>query len=275
MVLSMYSQGPEGRMRNLLIIGADHQERVAYATSLSLTLLCQQQSAGCRQCHNCMRVLGGTHPNVIIIEPLGSDAEGASKEISLRGDIKIEQIRRVIVESAKANYEEGTAIFVITHMHQITKAAANALLKSIEESSDKKVFFALAPSKVSVLPTIASRLIAVHLKPAPQSEELPMGVVEIIRTITAKPSEERFPLTKQFAVKRPELLAELASYQDVCHALLRAFFDSNHPMHAYALAPPVANGISQALHNAMEHLHNNASPLLVVEQMLFHHWPYA
>lgn len=261
-------------MKNLLITGADHEERMKYATSLSMDLLCQQGKVACGQCHNCERVQKGVHPNVILIEPLGTTSEDAIKETDRQGDIKIEQVRRIIEESFKANCEEGRAIFVITHMHQITKAAANALLKSIEESSSKKVFLALSPSRASVLPTIASRLVVLQIKPAPLPTTLSLEMVNDILAITATLPEERFAIAKRFPKERQELLLKLGEFEEVCHALARIFYDKQKIPHP-SLGPLVALGISQALKNAMDFLHKNANPLLVIENMLFHHWPYA
>lgn len=269
----MNTMNANGYTRNVLITGADQQERIKYATSLSMLILCKQNQGrnGCGECHNCIRVLGGTHPNIMIIEPQSADAEAFAKE----NDIKIEQIRELNRESAKANYEEGVALFVITHMHQITKAAANALLKSIEESGENKIFLALAPSRVSVLPTIASRLVALPIKPSLKNEELSTSLIDNIWDITTNAPENRFHFTKQFAGKRLSLLTQLALLEDTCHALLRAFYDSEHPFHHRGLSPSVAKGISEALNQAILLSHKNVHAPLIVENMLFNHWPYA
>ncbi len=133
------------------------------------------------------------HPNLVLIEPEDSDTN----------DIKIEAIRRLIEESHKANFEPGKAVFIITHMHQITKTAANALLKSIEESKENKVFLALAPSKMAVLPTIASRLISVIIKPEMVSDEYcDEKLVKNIYSITTTAPTLRFPLCELFPSTR-------------------------------------------------------------------------
>lgn len=255
-------------MKNLLITGAHHDERMKYATSLAMDLLCQfaSGSSNCRNCHNCLRVISRTHPNLVIIEP--EDCE--------TNDIKIEAVRRLIEESHKANFETGKAIFIITHMHQITKTAANALLKSIEESHENKIFLALAPSRTAVLPTIASRLISVIIKPEPSCDELyDEKIVKIIYSITTTSPTLRFSLCEPFPSTRPELIQNLQILIETCHELLRAHYRQNHPLHAQSLGPLVTLKLSEALHQALIMLNKNASPRLVSENLILSEWPYA
>jgi len=274
MVIPMNSAVPKLRTSNLLITGADHSDRMKCATSLTMALLCRQNPACGGQCPNCLRVLSFVHPNVMIIEPSRRDQDETLKDSEYQGDIKIEQIRRIIEESYKANFEDGKAIFIITHMHQITKAAANALLKCLEENNESKVFFALAPQRASVLPTIASRLVVHTLKPSSHSPDHPPKTISDIYAITATPPEERFVLSKQFSKERLLLLPELELMQETCHHLVKAYYDERHPHHP-GINPPLGLGISEALTEAMELLKRNANPGLVMENLLFHQWPYA
>lgn len=251
-------------MRNLLITGADHEERMKYATSIIMRLLCDAP-APCGHCHHCERIKTGIHPNVVIIEPQDLDTT----------DIKIEAVRRVIEESHKANFEKGQAIFMVTHMHQITKAAANALLKSIEESKENKVFLALAPSRMAVLPTIASRLISVIIKPSLSHGLLDAQLVKKIWSITSKMPAQRFLACEQFPQSRAELVNNLRDLSEVCHELLKAHFDKNHPEHLHSLAPSLAYKLSEALSQATGLLQKNVNPRLITEQLVLRDWPYA
>lgn len=261
------------KTRNLLLTGADQSDRMKYATSLAMALLCQTKNA-CGQCIHCTRVQSRTHPNLIIIEPENRDQNEDFKDSEAQGDIKIDQIRLLNKENQKANFEDGKMIFIITHMHQITKAAANALLKSLEESSEKKVFFALAPSRFSVLPTIASRLVVQTIKPLPLMSDSAAKTISDIHAITATSPSMRFALCKKFPLERALLVPELLLLQDACHKLLRAFYDDKDPHHP-GLSPQVALKISDALSKALEYCSKNANPLLVIEHMLFQQWPYA
>ncbi len=261
-------------MNNLLITGALHEDRLRYATALSMAWLCinPEKNQACKTCRNCSRVLAKCHPNLTYIEPANNDSEeGESKNLS--GDIKIDQVRHIISENQKANYEDGIAIFIITHIHQITKGAANALLKSIEESGEKKVFLALAPSKTSVLPTIASRLISVFVKPSPLTTEADEGIAQKITSITKVRPSQRFKLCEQFSSSRAELLVELENIHEQCHTLLRSYFTSGNPHPS--LHPSLVLGIAHALNDACDLLERNINPRLVIEQLILRDWPYA
>ncbi len=268
-----YTLGGEA-MNNLLITGALHEDRLQRATALSMAWLClkNEKNHGCGTCHNCLRVLAKCHPNITYIEPAHSETEeGEAKNLS--GDIKIDQVRSIITENQKANYEDGLAIFIITHIHQITKGAANALLKSIEESGAKKVFIGLAPSRTSVLPTIASRLISVFVKPSLLTKEPDENIVKKINAITQVRPTQRFKLCEQFSSSRAELLVELENIHEECHTLLRSFYEPDNPHHL--LHPVLVLSIGNALSHACDLLERNINPRLVVEQLILRDWPYA
>jgi hypothetical protein len=251
-------------MRNILITGAHHEERMKYATSLAMKLLCNDTTKGCATCHNCQRVAARAHPNVFFIEP----EEDSS-------DIKIDAVRKLIEESHKANFEAGNAVFIITHMHKATKASANALLKSIEESSSHKIFLALAPSSTTVLPTIRSRLRTFIIKPAPLGEALDTKVVDLIIGITSLSPTKRFAYIEQFPVARAELIEKLHFLTDTCHELLRAYYQYQNPLHTKTLAPLVILKLSEALHKALDFVQKNAHTRLVIEHLILSEWPYA
>jgi hypothetical protein len=258
----LVSQGKlVSNMRNLLITGAHHEARMKYATSLAIDLLCPSQDQAC-----CERVLSRLHPNLLIIEPDDSDTN----------DIKIDAIRALLEEHQKANFEGGNAVFIITHMHQITKTAANALLKSIEESPPHKIFLALAPSKTAVLPTIASRLKSIIIKPEKlSSPSIDEKYAETIWAITRTAPTARFSFCEQFPNSRPELLQNLLVLLECCHELLRASCDHTHAWHRHALAPVVALRLSEALHDALAFLQRNTNARLTLEHLLLSSWPYA
>lgn len=264
-------------MANLLITGAYHEDRLAYAKNLSLQLCCLEpkNTQHCGECNNCQRISAGLHPNISYIEPplVEKDAVDDSTKAGIyQTEIKIDQIRRLIEENYKRNWEMGPAIFIITHMHFISKAAANALLKSIEESGENKVFLALAPSRSAVLPTIASRLLNVLVQPRPLPILAPEQHVQKIYAITSEKPSNRFKLSQQFAVSRNELLEELEDLEQTCHVLMRAHCSQRS---GPTLAPEIGEKISHAISKARALLERNVNPRLLTEDMLFHEWPYA
>lgn len=259
---------------NVLISGALHEDRLRYAQNLAMSWLCQnvQKNQACKICRHCQRVFDKCHPNITYIEPESNEQDENNSDASMRSEIKIEQVRRVIAENQKANFEEGLALFIITHTHQLTKAAANALLKSIEESGEKKAFLCLAPSRSSILPTIASRLISLPIKPSPLSLTTTQSTTELISTLTKTRPMQRFKLCEHFYTSRNELLVQLETLREECHTLLRISCTTDTTR---GLSPQLVLHISGALEDASTLLERNGNPRLVIEQLVLHNWPHA
>ncbi len=71
--------------------------------------------------------------------------------------ILAEQIEELVGQAARSALLAGRQIFVIDGADRLNPAAANALLKTLEEPKGSTVIVLLAPSSGSVLPTISSR----------------------------------------------------------------------------------------------------------------------
>ncbi len=109
-------------------------------------LLCEntETSVPCEICHSCRRVTSGNHPNVTIIRPDGQN-------------IRKEQMDNLIAEMTKKGYERGRKIYIISQAERMNIAAANALLKYLEEPEGDVTAILLTDSYASILPTIQSR----------------------------------------------------------------------------------------------------------------------
>ncbi len=201
-----------------------------------------------------------THPNLILIEP----ASAKDDEAKGLGVIKIDQIRELIVEMGKANFESGIGVLIITHMHQTTKSAANALLKVMEETKSNKVFLALAPSRTAVLPTIASRLVVHHIAPNLANYwSKDTEWQKRIFAISTTPLFARLPMCEQFSADRETLMAELQDLATTCHVLLRT-----------KEAPPrFILQLREAIDSAAHHLKLNVNPRLVILRLVLREWP--
>lgn len=250
-------------MHNLLVTGGEHVNRFEYARHLAKHHLCvlKKEDGPCHTCKNCLRVHSNTHPNLVLIEP----ALGTSPDDELvSGMIKIEQVRRVIEEHHKTNFEDGVLVFVITHMHRLTKGAANALLKVLEENSAKKIFIGLSPSRMAVLPTIASRLTCHIVQPAIIDTQASNEIKEKIRRICEMKPSARFLECMQFSSERDALLKELDEIMSACHEMLRE----------KTLSPRYVLPLSSALERAQNNLKKNLNPRMVTEVLVLSEWPF-
>lgn len=94
-----------------------------------------------------------SHPDVVYLEP-----EGRSRTIH------INSVRERIVEPMSMTaFSGGWKAGVIVGADRLETAAANALLKSLEEPTPKTVFFLLTDAPDMILPTILSRVQRVDL----------------------------------------------------------------------------------------------------------------
>ncbi|HXW53544.1 MAG TPA: hypothetical protein VEL47_05525 [Myxococcota bacterium] len=257
------------RRQNILVIGGEHCDRIAYALQFAMRILCLSPTTDspCSSCSNCQRVASNVHPNLLILEPLSSGTNDVISKNYLNSDntgtIKIEQVRRVIVESQKTNFEKGLYIFLITHMHKTTKAAANAMLKIIEENEASKLFIALAPSRMNILPTLASRLICHHVKPKALSTNDDYKT-DLVQKISNTTPLARFTVCGEMSDDREEFLKEIEILTKTCHMMLRDNM----------ISPRFALHLSEALHKAKNHLQKNLNPRLVLETLLLCDWPF-
>lgn len=109
-------------------------------------LLCKQveRNVPCETCHSCRRLSSGNHPNLTIVRPDGQD-------------IKKEQMSDLIAKMTKKGYEPGRKIYIVSRADRMNSAAANTLLKFLEEPEGEVTAILLTDSYQSILPTIQSR----------------------------------------------------------------------------------------------------------------------
>lgn len=108
-------------------------------------------------CIDCLYIDQGTHPDLIRVGP-----EDADK------DIKVEAIRDLIAEACNYPSMGPVRVLLVDGADRMTAAAANALLKTLEEPPSTIRFFLLAESYDRVLPTIRSRCGRVAYRPLPE-----------------------------------------------------------------------------------------------------------
>lgn len=114
----------------------------------------------CGQCSQCLRVAGGIHPDIRIIGVGTGDSEDVN-----RRDIRIEQVREIESFLNLTPYEGVCKVVIVDGAELMNTAAANALLKTLEEPPPESLLLLLTASEDALLPTIRSRCSALYLKP--------------------------------------------------------------------------------------------------------------
>ena len=125
-----------------LFTGPPGSGRSNAAIAFAAGLLCPKN--GCNNCIDCITAQNGSHIDIELIK-----TEGLS--------LKIDDIRDLVSRSSWAPSVSGWRVVVVEDADRLTEAAANALLKVIEEPGARTVWLLCAPTITDVLPTIRSR----------------------------------------------------------------------------------------------------------------------
>ena len=111
---------------------------------LAQDLLCQSPAdAACGQCKSCQLFVARSHPDYHKVVP--------------ENQIGVDDIRSATNKLNGASHQMQAKVLVIESAHKMTVAAANSLLKTLEEPTAKTYLFLLTDKMDSLLPTIKSR----------------------------------------------------------------------------------------------------------------------
>lgn len=106
----------------------------------------------CEKCPSCLKVNSSNHADVFGVEPEGNG-------------IKIDQIREMQKRFRYRPLEGGSRACILDPADQMNEAAANALLKTLEEPPAETHLFLISSRPFRLLPTILSRCQWVKFRP--------------------------------------------------------------------------------------------------------------
>ncbi|MEZ2121805.1 DNA polymerase III subunit delta' [Corynebacterium sp. CCM 9203] len=123
-----------GMTHSWLFTGPPGSGRSVAALAFAAALVCgDPNSTGCGRCTACRTALAGTHADVIHVVP---------HELS----ISVSRMRDVIRDASKRPTTADWRVVVIEDADRLSDAAANALLKTVEEPPERTVIILCAPS---------------------------------------------------------------------------------------------------------------------------------
>lgn len=145
----------------LLFEGGTAEERLNTANIWAALTNCPSASphngqGPCLECPVCVRCITHLHRDIFFL-----DGAAAS--------IKIDDVREVRAVLGEPPREATRRVIILHEAQALVEAAANALLKSLEEPRPATSFLLLAPQRERLLPTLVSRSMVVTL-PWPKAE---------------------------------------------------------------------------------------------------------
>lgn len=159
----------------LLFYGPDGVGKAKAAVAFAQALNCQDPQArqtgeACGVCASCQAIVKGTHPDVTFVDfayqarlEVKKDfsskgyEEELEKEIAKQQHINVDTIRDVTAKSQQKAVGGGWKVLIIDQAQTMQAAAANALLKFIEEPPHKTVWILITNKRAAMLRTILSR----------------------------------------------------------------------------------------------------------------------
>lgn len=137
----------------LLLCGAGGLGKRAFARRFVLGLLCTEATDGdaCGHCRSCQLMAAGSHPDVVEL------TFGLRKDGTPRTEIVVDQIRDLSARLAMRSQLGGWQVATIGPADAMNVAAANALLKTLEEPATQTMLILLADAPWRMPQTIRSR----------------------------------------------------------------------------------------------------------------------
>lgn len=233
-----------------------------------------------------------THPDVHWLERLVDEKTNKTKK-----EISIEQARQASqFTHESAFYRDGWRVVVIREADRMSRGAANALLKTLEEPGTRTVLFLLADNEIAVMPTIHSRCQLVRLRPVPDqalSTAFPTATPFMIAAAAGRPGllstwllddetwQSAEKKVRTWLIERQEPLAkQWAALEAWCEAApedSRAYYQSwvdtgwqaLHLATTGQLSAPsdLLQRLALALRTAEQALRRNVTPRLALEQV--------
>lgn len=158
LIKSLQSAVSAGKVSHAYIFSGERgMGKKLIANTFAKTLQCLERGAEpCGQCKSCRSFDSHNHPDVIYVSAKKTKSLGVD-------DIREQIIHQVDLKQ----FEYAYKIFIIDHADEMTQAAQNALLKTLEEPPYYAVFLLLAENLEQFLPTILSRCVHLKLRPLP------------------------------------------------------------------------------------------------------------
>ncbi|NMH58670.1 DNA polymerase III subunit delta' [Alteromonas ponticola] len=142
----------------LLLTGTEGIGKMQLAERLANIMLCKlpAEHQPCQQCQSCQLFAAGTHPDFHMLQS--------------ERQIGVDLVRESIAKLSRTSQLSGNKVLIIPAAETMTEAAANALLKTLEEPTANTYLILVTHQLSRILPTILSRC-EKHALPTPTTQQ--------------------------------------------------------------------------------------------------------
>jgi DNA polymerase-3 subunit delta' len=155
----------------MLIQGRHGLGKHALALNFARALLCESplpDRLACGKCHGCRYAIAGQHPDLMRLELFEVDSDdGELKPVEA---ITIERVRTLIEFVQLTSHRQRAKVALIAPADRMNAAAANALLKTLEEPPPGTYLILVSEQPGRLPPTIVSRC-RLYTAPQPTFDE--------------------------------------------------------------------------------------------------------
>ena len=113
------------------------------ARLVAMAVNCEREDKPCGECESCLLVRRGNHPDVT--------------ELDAASNNSVEDVRDLREKVRLTSMRGGRRVWVLDEAHMLSRAASNALLKTLEEPPEGLVFVLATTEPEKLPPTILSR----------------------------------------------------------------------------------------------------------------------
>lgn len=195
----------EGKLpHGLLITGQPGLGKGLFAAAFARLALCRKPQDGraCGACNGCAQFDAGSHPDFSRIS--FEEREGkAGEEGALKLNISVEQVRTLIGDLQLRSHQGGRKLAVIEPAEGMSVAAANSLLKTLEEPPADTLLLLVSSAPGRLPATIRSRCQVVAL-PAPET-------AQALAWLQARGARDDWPVLLAFCGGAPLAALDLAA----------------------------------------------------------------
>ena len=196
-----------------LLTGPAGIGKFAFAQSLARALLCEApgaDGAACGTCAGCRYVAAGQHPDLRLVEPVEIDDD----EVKRVEWIVVDRIRDLNAWAAITSHRGGAKVALIAPAERMNVAAANALLKTLEEPPPGTHFLLVSHVPGRLPATIASRCQRVAAPRPTQAEGAAWLEAQGVRDAAALLAQANFAPLRALALADANHQAERRAWID-------------------------------------------------------------